>query len=101
MMFSGFGVALKDLPVYLKWGSYISYLKYGIEGYVAAIYGGGRPKLRCREIYCHYMSPSKFLEHVDWTGDQFWNDLSALLAIVIISRMAAFLLLKWKLIAIR
>ncbi|KAL0266259.1 UNVERIFIED_CONTAM: hypothetical protein PYX00_008852 [Menopon gallinae] len=101
MMFSGFGVALKDLPAYLKWGSYISYLKYGIEGYVAAIYGGERPKLQCSKIYCHYVYPSKFLEDVDWTGDQFWNDLSALLVIVVFSRVAAFLLLKWKLMAIR
>lgn len=32
MMFAGFGVSLRDLPGYLRWGSYISYLRYGLEG---------------------------------------------------------------------
>lgn len=34
MMFAGFGVSLRDLPNYLKWGSYVSYLRYGLEGYI-------------------------------------------------------------------
>lgn len=33
-MFAGFGVSLRDLPNYLKWGSYVSYLRYGLEGYI-------------------------------------------------------------------
>lgn len=55
MMFAGFGVTLRDLPGYLKWGSHISYLRYGLEGYVGAIYGHKRKTLECDEAdYCHY-----------------------------------------------
>lgn len=55
MMFAGFGVTLRDLPSYLKWGSHISYLRYGLEGFVGAIYGEGRGVLDCNEApYCHY-----------------------------------------------
>jgi len=55
MMFAGFGVTLRDLPFYLKWGSYVSYLRYGLEGYVGAIYGSDRAVLECEEqTYCHY-----------------------------------------------
>lgn len=55
MMFAGFGVTLRDLPGYLEWGSHISYLRYGLEGYVGAIYGEGRGILACDEMpYCHY-----------------------------------------------
>lgn len=55
MMFAGFGVTLKDLPDYLKWGSHISYLRYGLEGYVGAIYGENRATLDCElKPYCHY-----------------------------------------------
>lgn len=100
MMFSGFGVSIKDLPVYLKWGSYISYLRYAVEGYMGAIYGD-RPNLQCHTHYCHYIYPNKFLKEVDWTGDKFWIDFSALVVIVLICRVSAFILLKWKLIAIR
>uniref|UniRef100_A0A182SMU5 ABC-2 type transporter transmembrane domain-containing protein n=1 Tax=Anopheles maculatus TaxID=74869 RepID=A0A182SMU5_9DIPT len=55
MMFAGFGVTLRDLPSYLKWGSHISYLRYGLEGYVNAIYGENRETLDCElKPYCHY-----------------------------------------------
>lgn len=53
MMLAGFGVTIKDLPLYLKWGSYVSYLKYGLEGYVGALFYK-REKLECEVAYCHY-----------------------------------------------
>lgn len=55
MMFAGFGVTLRDLPAYMKWGSNISFMRYGLEGFVGAIYGENRPTLACDEAaYCHY-----------------------------------------------
>ncbi|KAL4715525.1 hypothetical protein ACJJTC_009151 [Scirpophaga incertulas] len=55
MMFAGFGVTLRDLPSYLYWGSYVSYLRYGLEGFIGAIYGLERPVLDCNQaLYCHY-----------------------------------------------
>ncbi|KOB65706.1 putative abc transporter, partial [Operophtera brumata] len=55
MMFAGFGVTLRDLPPYLYWGSYVSYLRYGLEGFIGAIYGLDRPILDCNQAeYCHY-----------------------------------------------
>lgn len=54
-MFAGFGVTLRDLPGYMKWGSHISFMRYGLEGFVGAIYGENRKTLDCDEsIYCHY-----------------------------------------------
>jgi len=53
MMFAGFGVTLRDLPFYLKWGSYISFLRYGLEGYVGALFYN-RKQLTCDAFYCHY-----------------------------------------------
>lgn len=53
MMFAGFGVTLRDLPSYLKWGSYVSYLRYGLEGYVGALFYN-RKQLECNAFYCHY-----------------------------------------------
>lgn len=48
MMFAGFGVSLRDMPGYLKWGTYVSYLRYGLEGYVGSIYGRNRTTLGCQ-----------------------------------------------------
>ncbi|XP_048480455.1 ATP-binding cassette sub-family G member 1 [Plutella xylostella] len=102
MMFAGFGVTLRDLPPYLYWGSYISYLRYGLEGYIGAIYGRNRPTLDCNEEkYCHYRYPAKFLAEVAMSPDMFWFDIMALTITVVILRVAAFLLLKWKLNAVR
>lgn len=101
MMFAGFGVTLRDLPSYLYWGSYLSYLRYAFEGYVGAIYGMNRETLECKEGYCHYKYPDKLLSDMAMRGDQFWNDIMALLVILAIFRTSAFCLLKWKLVAVR
>lgn len=102
MMFAGFGVTLRDIPIYLKWGTYISYMRYGLEGYVGAIYGEGREILACDEApYCHYRYPSKFLSEITMRGDQFWYDLNALIIIFVFFRMVAYFLLRWKVVAVR
>lgn len=101
MMFAGFGVTLRDMPSYLKWGTYLSYLRYGLEGYVSAIYGYGRKVLDCVELYCHYRFPEKFLHEIAMTGDQFWNDVIALSITLLILRVLTYFLLRWKLRAVR
>ncbi|KAF2879706.1 hypothetical protein ILUMI_26469 [Ignelater luminosus] len=102
MMFAGFGVTLRDLPPHLYWGSYISYLRYGLEGIVGAIYGLDRPTIYCPdEDYCHYKYPEKFLKEISMKGDQFWNDVIALVLILFFLRIVAFVLLRWKLMAVR
>ncbi|CAH0561477.1 unnamed protein product [Brassicogethes aeneus] len=102
MMFAGFGVSLQDLPPYLYWGSYISYLRYGLEGIVGAIYGLDRPTLDCPEdAYCHYKYPKKFLEDVAVKADQFDNDVIALLLFLFVLRIAAYVILRCKLMALR
>uniref|UniRef100_S4PWH7 ATP-binding cassette transporter subfamily G member Bm3 n=3 Tax=Pararge aegeria TaxID=116150 RepID=S4PWH7_9NEOP len=102
MMFAGFGVTLRDLPPYLSWGSYVSYLRYGLEGYIGAIYGLERPTLACNEaLYCHYRYPSTFLEEIAMSPNMFWWDILALTVTLFTLRTAAFLLLKWKLSAVR
>ncbi|KAJ9584329.1 hypothetical protein L9F63_021329 [Diploptera punctata] len=101
MMFAGYGVNLRDMPKYLKWGTYISYLRYGLEGYVSAIYGYGRDVMDCVVLYCHYKNPGKFLREIAMTGDQYWNDLIALLIIFILFRSLSYFLLRWKIKAVR
>lgn len=104
MMFAGFGVTLKDMPHYLKWGTYVSYLRYGLEGYIHAIYGLNRPNLDCDDNddgFCRYKNPQTFLDEITMTADQFWNDIIGLIIILIIVRVAAYYFLRWKLMASR
>ncbi|XP_059049583.1 ATP-binding cassette subfamily G member 4 [Achroia grisella] len=102
MMFAGFGVTLRDLPSYLYWGSYVSYLRYGLEGFIDAIYGNDREKLECEEaLYCHYRLPETFLKDIAMVPNMFWWDVMALTIFLVVLRTAAFILLKWKLTAVR
>ncbi|EDW52330.1 GM12092 [Drosophila sechellia] len=102
MMFAGFGVTLRDLPSYLRWGSHISYLRYGLEGFISAIYGLDRGTLACEEApYCHYRYPKKFLEEITMRGDQFWNDVIALGVMILLFRFVSYVVLKAKIKSIR
>ncbi|XP_045494721.1 ATP-binding cassette sub-family G member 1-like [Colias croceus] len=102
MMFSGFGVRLRDLPPYLYWGSYVSYLRYGLEGYIGAIYGLDRPTLECNNaLYCHYKHPKVFLKDIAMNPNMFWWDVLVLTVTLFLLRTVAFFLLKWKLNAVR
>ncbi|KAG5883527.1 hypothetical protein JTB14_019294 [Gonioctena quinquepunctata] len=102
MMFAGFGVRLCDLPPYFYWCSYFSYLRFGLEGLVESIYGLNRSTLECPEdAFCQYKYPSTFLDAVGVRADQFGNDVIALLIFLFVLRMASFVVLKYKLIAVR
>lgn len=154
MMFAGFGVTLRDLPEYMKWGSHVSFMRYGLEGFVGAIYGEGRKTLDCNAIYCHYRwaleswscdclfiyfvcwiyvlpcmclsvqnqfsirkwdfttiffsrfpshfrYPSQFFTEISMRGDQFWPCFNALIFTVLVLRLGAYILLRWKVIAVR
>ncbi|CRK90572.1 CLUMA_CG004274, isoform A [Clunio marinus] len=97
MMFAGFGVTLRDLPSYLKWGSYISYLRYGLEGYVGALFYK-REQLECNVLYCHYRYPDKFLKEIAMEGDQFVTDIIALIITLVFLRFVCFFILKWRIV---
>jgi len=102
MMFAGFGVTLRDMPRYLYPGTYISYLKYGLEGMVGAIYGGNRAILACDEAdYCHYRYPQKFLSEISMRGDRFWYDVFWLSVMTLFFRIACYYVLRAKIMAVR
>jgi len=102
MMFSGFGVNLRDIPGYLEWGTYISYLRYSLEGYVGAIYGMNRTTLPCEETYyCHYRYPKKFLHEIAMNGEVYSNDIIMLFFILFLVKLLAYILLRWKIRSLR
>lgn len=102
MMFAGFGVRLCDLPSYLYWGSYVSYLRYALEGIVDAVYGLNRDTLKCPEDkFCLFRYPDHFLQTIGVKVGQFSNDMIALVLILFILRGLSFVLLRWKLMAVR
>lgn len=97
MLLAGFGETLKDLPIDMYWASYMSYMKYGFEGLMAAIYGFDRPIIHCPDgEYCHYRNPKKFIKDMLIHADQFWTDILGLCVIFIFLRIMAFIILRFK-----
>ncbi|KZC04862.1 ATP-binding cassette sub-family G member 4, partial [Dufourea novaeangliae] len=97
LMFSGFFVQFRDAHPYLRWMFHLSFLKYGFEGVMVAIYGLDRPKLSCSDVYCHFAVPEKLLSAVDMKQADYWFCLIVLTCLYCVLDIGAFALLKLKL----
>ncbi|KAF4518792.1 hypothetical protein B566_EDAN005413 [Ephemera danica] len=101
LLFSGFFVSFDAIPVYLRWITYLSYIRYGFEGTALATYAFEREKLKCKQDYCHFKDPQTTLEELDMLNADYRVDIVALVIIFLILRIAAFLFLRWKLLSNR
>ncbi|KYN17092.1 ATP-binding cassette sub-family G member 4 [Trachymyrmex cornetzi] len=101
ILFSGFFVNFNAVPKYLKFLSYVSYVRYGFEGAMISVYGYNRAKLKCSEYYCHFKSPTKFLEQMAMENAIYWVDVVALLGFLLVLRVAVYFVLKLKLRSLR
>ncbi|XP_023942158.1 ATP-binding cassette subfamily G member 4 [Bicyclus anynana] len=97
LLFSGFFVSFNAIPVYLRWITYVSYIRYGFEGTALATYAFNRTKLQCHQVYCHFKHPDTTLEELDMQNADFTLDIAALCLIFVVLRISAFLFLRWKL----
>ncbi|KAL0102010.1 hypothetical protein PUN28_018516 [Cardiocondyla obscurior] len=101
ILFSGFFVNFNAVPKYLKFLSYVSYVRYGFEGAMISVYGYNRAKLKCSEYYCHFKSPTKFLEQMAMENAVYWIDVVALLGFLLVLRVVVYFVLKLKLRSLR
>lgn len=53
----------QTLPIYRKLIMYLSYIRYGLEGLITALYGFNREQLYCppSEIFCEFKAPRQML----------------------------------------
>ncbi|XP_050422486.1 ATP-binding cassette subfamily G member 4 isoform X3 [Adelges cooleyi] len=97
LLFSGFFVSFDAIPIYLRWITYLSYIRYGFEGTALATYGYDRAILKCHQVYCHFKKPSTTLRELDMVHADFALDIGALIVIFFVLRISAFVFLRWKL----
>lgn len=97
LLFSGFFVSFDAIPIYLRWITYLSYIRYGFEATALATYGYEREKLKCFQVYCHFKSPLTTLEELDMLDSNIMIDIVALIIIFLVLRVTAYLFLRWKL----
>lgn len=103
VLFSGFFSKLSDIPWYLSWLTYVSYVRYSFEGTMVAIFGLNRAKLKCTQDYCHFKIPEKILENFSLKGDinTYIIDTSVLVLLFVVLRIVAYFVLRIKLLQIR
>ncbi|KAF2892404.1 hypothetical protein ILUMI_13769 [Ignelater luminosus] len=103
VLLSGFFVNLNDLPFYIKWLPYGSYIRYSFEGFLISIYGLNRPNLECNEIFCYYKYPKKFLQQLSMKDDlnTYFIDVAVLSGIFVLLRVCAYFILRLKIFANR
>ncbi|XP_017075897.2 ABC transporter G family member 41 [Drosophila eugracilis] len=97
LQFSGFFLMEKDAPACLRWMFDISFLKYSLEGSMMAIFGYGRERLECEEMYCHLRMPNQILKTMDMANANYTLALVFLLSILVFLRILAFYIMSFRL----
>ncbi|KAK0075102.1 hypothetical protein PV325_007354 [Microctonus aethiopoides] len=94
LIFAGFLALFRHMPVFMYYISYLSYLRYGLDAMIEAIYGNNREKLPCPIDYCHYRIPASIIEELSMGNGRFWLDIGVLFLNFILLRLVAYCALK-------
>ncbi|XP_071454970.1 ATP-binding cassette sub-family G member 1-like [Hetaerina americana] len=89
------------VPLLIRLLMRLSYLRYGLEGIVASVYGGDPPRalLPCYPPadYCHLREANSIMRTLGMEGVNFWVAMASLVATFILFRAASYALLHWRL----
>ncbi|CAB3368402.1 Hypothetical predicted protein [Cloeon dipterum] len=93
----GMGSGSADIPILIRIGMNLSYLRYGLEGIIVTMYRLGRKSLPCPIDYCHLREPEALLRHVGMENVQYWQDAVLLIFSFVGLRLCTYVLLKYRL----
>ncbi|CAK1601327.1 unnamed protein product [Parnassius mnemosyne] len=95
----GMGSGDHPLPILWKLARYCSFMRYGLEGLVVAIYGPPRDDLICPDhvVYCEYKNPNYFVNLMGMSGVSFWVDIGMLSLMLVATHAAGYYLLRQRL----
>lgn len=98
VLFSGFFLQAKDAPSWAYWIYAISWMRRGIEGLTASVYGYSRAPLPCiSEDYCHFVSPKKFLKELDMADNSFAFNVLFILLFALFMKFCTYVILIYQL----
>ncbi|XP_055839144.1 ATP-binding cassette sub-family G member 1 [Episyrphus balteatus] len=87
------------VPAYLKFFMSMSYLRHGLEGLVAALYGSDRSDTICpeTEIFCMFKKSKFLLVMLGFDGVDYTYSVSCLAIFYVVFTLAAFIMIKQRL----
>lgn len=99
IVFCGFLIMFSHMSELMKAFSYLSTLRYGLEGLVLATYDNGRTNMMCpdEEMYCHYVKASTILKDLGMTPENYLFNIVMLAVQFVIIKLIGFFSLKRKL----
>ncbi|XP_063625515.1 ATP-binding cassette sub-family G member 1 [Cydia splendana] len=80
----GFCLSLADTPMGFRWLHYISYFRAGFHVAVHSVYGFNRTNIYCSKEYCHYRTPSKFLNEMDMSHVDVGGNMTFILGMTVV-----------------
>jgi ATP-binding cassette, subfamily G (WHITE), member 1 len=95
----GIGNGKADIPIYVRALMSISYLRYGLEGIMDAIYGSNRADMKCPddEDFCPYTKPKFLMRIMGFEDVDFTVSIVALVVFYLFFNVAAFLMIRRRL----
>lgn len=92
----GIGSGKDGIPIYVRLLMSMSYLRYGLEGIVEAIYGFDRKDMECPnvEIFCPYKKPKFLLLQMGFEDVNTKVSICALMTFYIVFNFLAFYMIK-------
>ncbi|XP_026315498.1 ATP-binding cassette sub-family G member 1 [Hyposmocoma kahamanoa] len=95
----GIGSGDEQPPIIWKLARSCSYLRYGLEGLVEAVYGPPRDDLICPDHidYCEYKNVAYFVKEMGMSGVSFWTDMGILIVMLLGMNLSGYYLLRQRL----
>jgi ATP-binding cassette, subfamily G (WHITE), member 1 len=100
IVFSGFIVLFNHMPIFMRYVSNISLLKYCLEALVTTIYERGRTDLKCPDeiMYCHYNKSETILKELGMDSESFGINILKILFQLFLFKGLSYITLRKRLL---
>ena len=100
IVFSGFLVLFKHMPVFMRYISDLSLHKYCLEALVVAMYGNGRKDIACppETMYCHYSKAETILKELGMDGESYYSNIVKIMVQLLLFKILSYFTLRRRLL---
>uniref|UniRef100_A0A8D8NVS5 ATP-binding cassette sub-family G member 1 n=2 Tax=Culex pipiens complex TaxID=518105 RepID=A0A8D8NVS5_CULPI len=97
IIFCGFFIRYDELSLAFRWFTWVSPFRFTFEAATLGMYGFGREKLECSEIFCYLQKPAKILDMLDMVDGNFWFDIFGISVFIFLQHVLLYLSLRRRL----